>query len=103
VSTGIASSPTAPGVFQVQTHDELAYASQWDLEMPRFMGIYRPGPNSPVLNGFHGFPTRRNGRQILWESSLGHPVTFGCILLGDEASEALYRWAEAGTVVAVKP
>jgi hypothetical protein len=29
-------------------------------------------------------------------------VTFGCILLGDEASEALYRWAEAGTIVAVR-
>jgi LysM repeat protein len=103
VSTGIASSPTAPGVFQVQSHDELAYASQWDLEMPRFMGIYRPAPGSPVINGFHGFPTRRNGRQILWENSLGHPVTFGCILLGDEPSRALWAWAEPGTIVAVKP
>jgi LysM repeat protein len=104
VSTGIDSSPTSPGVFQVQSHEESAYASNWDLNMPKFIGIYRPIPTSPFMNGFHGFPTRgRTGNQILWTNNLGHPVTFGCILLGTEASNALYDWAEAGTVVEVKP
>ncbi|MCB0037128.1 MAG: L,D-transpeptidase family protein, partial [Anaerolineales bacterium] len=40
ISTGIDSSPTSPGVFQVQTHEENAYAGNWDLWMPDFMGIY---------------------------------------------------------------
>lgn len=104
VSTGIASSPTSPGVFQVQSHDEEAYASNWDLNMPKFMGIYRPIPGAPFMNGFHGFPTRgRTGTQVLWTGSLGHPVTYGCILLGTEASQELYRWAEPGTLVEISP
>ena len=41
VSTGIESSPTSPGVFQVQSHDINAYAASWDLWMPYFIGIYR--------------------------------------------------------------
>ena len=55
-STGIDSSPTAPGVFQIQSHEPNAYAGNWDLWMPSFMGIYRPVPTSEFMNGFHGFP-----------------------------------------------
>jgi lipoprotein-anchoring transpeptidase ErfK/SrfK len=104
VSTGMASSPTSPGVFQVQSHAEEAYASNWDLTMPKFVGIYRPIPTAPFMNGFHGFPTRgRSGSQVLWTGDLGHPVTYGCILLDTAASEALYSWAEPGTIVEVVP
>ena len=42
ISTGIPSSPTSPGVFQVQGHDPNAYANSWDLWMPWFVGFYRP-------------------------------------------------------------
>lgn len=101
-STGIASSPTAPGVFQIQSHEPNAYASIWDLDMPSFMGIYRPVPTSDFMNGFHGFPTR-GGSQLLWTGDLGHPVTFGCILLSSENAQALYHWAEDGVVVEVRP
>lgn len=101
VSTGIESSPTAPGVFQVQSHEPNAYASIWDLWMPNFMGIYRPVPSSDFMNGFHGFPTR-NGSTLLWTSSLGHPVTYGCILVSDANISLLYEWAEEGVVVEVR-
>jgi lipoprotein-anchoring transpeptidase ErfK/SrfK len=101
VSTGIASSPTAPGVYQVQYHELNAYASSWDLWMPHFIGIYRPVPSSSFMNGFHGFPTR-DGVNLLWTSSLGHPVTFGCILLSNENAAALYEWAEPGVVVEIQ-
>ena len=101
VSTGIESSPTAPGVFQVQSHDPNAYAAQWDLWMPYFMGIYRPVPTSDFMNGFHGFPTR-DGSQLLWTRNLGSPVTFGCILVSTENVIQLYRWAEEGVVVEVR-
>jgi LysM repeat protein len=102
VSTGIPSSPTAPGVFQVQTHEPNAYASQWNLWMPHFMGIYRPVPTADFMNGFHGFPTR-GGSHLLWTDDLGHPVTYGCILISTENAITLYEWAEEGVVVEVRP
>lgn len=101
VSTGIASSPTSPGVFQVQSHHERAYASNWDLWMPHFVGIYRPLPESAFMNGFHGFPTR-DGRNLLWTGSLGSPVTYGCILLASENAALLYEWAQDGVVVEIR-
>ena len=102
ISTGIADSPTAPGVFQIQTHVENAYAANWNLWMPNFMGIYRPVPTSDFMNGFHGFPTR-DGANLLWTQNLGTPVTYGCILLSNENAAILYEWAEQGVVVEIQP
>jgi lipoprotein-anchoring transpeptidase ErfK/SrfK len=101
-STGIDSSPTAPGVFQVQSHEPNAYAGNWDLWMPHFLGIYRPVPASNFMNGFHGFPTRGNS-QLLWTGDLGRRVTYGCILLSSDNARLLYEWAEDGVVVEVRP
>ena len=101
ISTGLPSSPTALGIFQVQSHDLNAYADQWNLYMPHFMGFYHPGPNMDLMNGFHGFPTRGGG-YLLWSGDLGHPVTYGCVLLSLENAEALYNWAEEGVVVEVR-
>ncbi len=101
-STGIADSPTSPGVFQVQTHEENAYAGNWDLWMPSFMGIYRPVPTSEFMNGFHGFPTR-GGSQLLWTGNLGQPVTYGCILISSDNAQTLYNWAEEGVIVEIQP
>ncbi len=102
VSTGIASSPTSPGVFQIQSHQENAYAGSWNLWMPYFMGIYRPAPDTNVMNGFHGFPTR-DGANLLWTGNLGAPVTFGCILLDTNNAAVLYNWAEEGVLVEIQP
>jgi len=98
-STGISSSPTMPGVFQILSHERSAYAGNWNLDMPNFMGIFEAV--SGFTNGIHGMPTR-NGYSILWEGSLGRPVTFGCILLSNPNSQALYAWAEEGVVVEVQ-
>ena len=100
-STGIDSSPTAPGIFQIQSHEPNAYAGNWDLWMPSFMGIYRPVPTSEFMNGFHGFPTRGRS-QLLWTGDLGHRVTYGCILLSSDNAQLLYDWAEEGVVVEVQ-
>jgi lipoprotein-anchoring transpeptidase ErfK/SrfK len=102
VSTGIDSSPTSPGVFQVQTHELEAYGAEWDLYMPHFVGIYEPGPNADLMNGFHGFPWR-DGTQLLWTNDLGRPATYGCILLSSDNAARLYEWAEEGTVVVIRP
>ena len=101
-STGINSSPTAPGVFQIQSHEPNAYAGNWNLWMPNFMGIYRPVPTSDFMNGFHGFPTR-DGANLLWTNNLGTKVTYGCVLLNNENVAQLYEWAEAGVVVEIRP
>jgi lipoprotein-anchoring transpeptidase ErfK/SrfK len=98
-STGIPDSPTMPGVFQVQSHEKNAYAGNWNLYMPYFMGIYDAVPG--FTNGIHGFPSR-GGYQILWQNSLGHPVTYGCILLSTQNAQALYDWAEEGVVVEIQ-
>jgi lipoprotein-anchoring transpeptidase ErfK/SrfK len=101
ISTGLPTSPTALGVFQVQTRDLNAYAQQWNLYMPYFMGFYHPGPGVDVWNGFHGFPTRGGG-YLLWTGDLGRPVTYGCVLLSLENAAALYAWAEDGVIVEVR-
>lgn len=101
VSTGIDDSPTSPGVFQVQSREVNAYAGNWDLWMPYFIGIYRPVPNVDFMNGFHGFPTR-NGADLLWTGDLGRPVTFGCVLVSTDNAAQLFEWVEEGVVVEVK-
>lgn len=101
-STGISDSPTWPGIYQIISHEPNAYAGNWDLYMPHFMGVYQPIPGSDFTNGFHGFPTR-GGWQLLWTNSLGTKVTYGCILLSNENAETLYNWAEEGVVVEIQP
>lgn len=100
-STGIANSPTSPGIFQIQTHEIEAYAGNWDLHMPYFMGIYQPAPTVDFMNGFHGFPTR-DGHNLLWTGNLGHPVTYGCILISTDNAEQLFSWAEQGVIVEIQ-
>lgn len=100
-STGIPDSPTWTGVYQIQSHVDNAYAANWNLYMPNFMGVYQPVPGADFTNGFHGFPTRGGG-QLLWENSLGRKVTYGCILLHDNNMQQLYSWAEEGVVVEIQ-
>lgn len=99
-STGISDSPTWPGIYQIISHVPNAYAGNWNLWMPNFLGVYQPIPGSDFTNGFHGFPTRGNS-QLLWTNSLGTRVTYGCILLSNENAQALYEWAQEGVVVEI--
>lgn len=99
-STGIDSSPTWPGIYQILLHDPNAYAGNWNLWMPNFLGVYHPIPGADFINGFHGFPTRGSS-QLLWTNSLGTRVTYGCILLSNENAQALYNWAQEGVVVQI--
>ncbi len=102
VSTGISDSPTWPGIYQIISHEPNAYAANWNLYMPNFLGVYRPIPGADFTNGFHGFPTR-GGSQLLWTNNLGTPVTYGCILLSNQNAQLLYNWAEEGVVVEIQP
>jgi LysM repeat protein len=99
VSTGIARSPTLPGIFQVQSHFLNAYASIWDLYMPHFLGIYKATPD--LLNGIHGLPLLSSGVR-LWGNVLGRPASYGCIILDLDAASLLYDWAEDVVVVEIR-
>lgn len=100
ISTGMSNSPTLPGVFQIQTHEINAYASNWDLWMPNFMGIYEAVPG--FMNGIHGLPVLSSGVR-LWANVLGSPASYGCIILDLQAGEEVYNWAENGVVVEILP
>lgn len=99
ISTGIPNSPTLPGLFQVTSHIENAYAAIWDLYMPHFLGIYEAVPG--FTNGIHGLPLLSGGRR-LWADVLGQPASYGCIILTLQAAEELYYWAEDGVVVEIR-
>ncbi len=99
ISTGIDKSPTQPGVFQVQSHKTNAYASEWDLYMPNFLGIYEAWPG--FMNGIHGLPMLSNGTR-LWANILGEPASYGCIILDLDDAKWLYKWAEDGVVVEIR-
>ena len=98
-STGLSDSPTANGLYQVIEKVDRAYASQWDLWMPYFIGVYEAGGG--VVNGFHELPILANG-QRLWAGSLGRPASFGCIILGIPEAETLYNWSETGVIVVIE-
>jgi lipoprotein-anchoring transpeptidase ErfK/SrfK len=38
----------------------------------------------------------------LWESVLGSPASYGCVVLDLEAAEHLFTWAEDGVVVEIQ-
>mgnify|MGYP000930402621 CR=1 FL=1 len=97
-SSGIASSPTRTGNFQVQSKIPNAWGSTWSIWMPHWLGIYWAGS---IENGIHALPVMSNG-QTLWAGYLGRPVTFGCIVLGTADAAALYNWAEIGTPVQIR-
>jgi lipoprotein-anchoring transpeptidase ErfK/SrfK len=98
-STGQKESPTYTGEFQVLSKEEMAYASQWDLDMPHFIGVYRAGGDT--INGIHALPILSNG-QRLWAGNLGSPASFGCIILGVEEAETLFEWTELGVPVTIE-
>ena len=96
-STGMYSSPTQAGTYEILDKIPMAYGSTWDLDMPFWMGIYWSGT---LENGIHALPILANG-QLLWEGYLGQPASYGCVILSTEDAETLYNWAEVGVPVIV--
>ena len=107
ISSGIASAPTSPGIYQILSHDPVAYGSsyalcgetgcgQWELNW--FMGIYEVVPG--LVNGFHGAVLLPDG-SYLGGNNVGTPYTLGCVMSRDDQAKLLYDWAEEGTVVEI--
>lgn len=99
ISTGMAGSETWEGTFQVRSKIPNAYAYNWGLQMPYWLGFYHTGY---LENGFHALPIMSSGA-VLWDGYLGTPVSYGCVILSYPDAEILYQWAEIGTEVVVRP
>jgi len=97
-SSGMTSTPTIAGQFQVLFKERSAYASRWGLEMPYFIAVYQEGPD--FSNGIHELPITSYGER-LWAGVLGWPASYGCIILNVGDAEALYNWAPVGTLVRI--
>ncbi|MEO0564334.1 MAG: L,D-transpeptidase family protein, partial [Chloroflexota bacterium] len=107
ISSGRSNAPTSPGIYQILSHAETATGSSFTLcddigcgqwEMYWFMGLYEVVPG--LMNGFHGAVLLPNGA-YLNGGATGYPSTFGCVMSHNDDAEALYRWAETGTVVEI--
>jgi hypothetical protein len=98
-SSGISSTPTIAGQFQVLFKEPEAYAQRWSLEMPYFMAVYYEGPD--FANGIHELPITAGGHR-LWSGYLGWPASYGCIILDVGDAEKLYDWAPVGTLVRIE-
>ncbi|HTX91199.1 MAG TPA: L,D-transpeptidase [Anaerolineales bacterium] len=98
VSTGSGNS-TATGTYSILDKLPSAYGADWNFWMPDWMGIYYAGD---LEDGFHALPILPDGER-LWGDSLGTPVSYGCIVLGDAEARLLYEWADIGTTVQIDP
>lgn len=107
ISSGIADAPTSPGIYQILSHESVAYGSSYTLcgdtgcgqwELNWFMGIYEVVPG--LVNGFHGAVLLPNGA-YLGGNNVGAPYTLGCVMSTDEQARQLYDWAELGTIVEI--
>ena len=96
-STGI-NNGTRTGLFHVQSKIPNAYGSTWNIWMPNWLGIYWSGG---LENGIHALPILPNGAE-LWAGYLGHPISYGCVVLGSYEASLLYDWATIGTPVEIQ-
>ena len=107
ISSGISEAPTSPGIYQILSHEPIAYGSSYSLcndtgcgqwELNWFMGIYEVVPG--LVNGFHGAVLLPNGN-YLGGNNVGVPYTLGCVMSRDDQARQLYDWADHGTVVEI--
>lgn len=109
ISSGVEDAPTSPGIYQILSHNDVAYGSSVTLcdvsgvscgvwEMSWFMGIYEVTPG--IVNGFHGKVVLPNGN-LLGDGFVGFPYTFGCVMSNDSDAKTLYDWAEQGVIVEI--
>jgi lipoprotein-anchoring transpeptidase ErfK/SrfK len=96
-STGI-NNGTRTGVFHVQSKIPNAYGATWNIWMPNWLGIYWAGG---LENGIHSLPILPSGAE-LWSGYLGHPISYGCVVLSSYDSTLLYNWAEIGVPVEIQ-
>ena len=99
-STGRTGAGTRTGTFSVQSKIRNAYGSSFGFWMPYWLGIYYAGASE---NGIHGLPVNASTGVTIWANAVGVPITFGCIMLSNEAAITLYNLAYIGMPVVIRP
>jgi lipoprotein-anchoring transpeptidase ErfK/SrfK len=92
VSTGSSYYPTPTGEYKINSKTLKAYSAKYDLYMPYWMAFIGSS------YGIHELPETSSGIKE-GESSLGVPVSHGCIRLGVGAAARVYQFAPVGTKV----
>jgi LysM repeat protein len=98
-STGRAGAATIPGEFKVQSKIRNAWGSRFNAWMPYWLGIYWAGSSE---NGIHALPIDAYSGITWWADQVGTPITFGCIMLDNEAAITLWSLAYVGMPVTIQ-
>ncbi len=99
-STGRKESKSALGNYTVQSKLDRGYSDAADAWMPYWLGIYTVGNTE---NGVHGIPYRAKTGEKSWLNDIGIPVTYGCVMLGENEAKMLYSMAYIGMPVTLLP
>lgn len=97
-STGRDGAATIPGEFKVQSKIRNAWGSRFNAWMPYWLGIYWAGTSE---NGIHALPIDAYSGITWWADQVGTPITFGCIMLDNEAAIKLWGLAYIGMPVTI--
>jgi len=98
-STGRAGAATVPGEFKVQSKIRNAWGSRFNAWMPYWLGIYWAGSSE---NGIHALPIDAYSGITWWADQVGTPITFGCVMLDNEAAITLWNLAYVGMPVTIR-
>jgi lipoprotein-anchoring transpeptidase ErfK/SrfK len=88
VSTGKNSTPTLPGIFEIQSKREL----------DRMRGEGYDVPNVPYAMYYYGGYAIHGA---YWHNNFGTPVSHGCTNVAVDHAEWLFNWASIGTSVVI--
>lgn len=93
VSTGAPRTETPTGRYAIQSKETMHWSTRYSVWMPYAMR---------VVGGIfiHELPLTP-GRTRIGASSLGRPVSHGCIRVGVGTAERLFAWASVGTPVLI--
>lgn len=94
VSTGARGTETPTGRFAIQSRETMHWSTRFGVWMPYAMR---------VVGGIfiHELPLTADGRRI-GSSSIGRPVSHGCIRVPIGTARRLYDWTTVGTPVVIR-
>ncbi|MEZ5175724.1 MAG: L,D-transpeptidase [Acidimicrobiia bacterium] len=92
------------GTYAVYSKSVNAWAPYGGITMKHMVRFVRPGSwGNRWAYGFHSIPRYPDGRPMQTEEQMGTFRSGGCVRQPDHKAEALFAWAEIGTVVHAIP
>ena len=88
-----------PGTYKVWSRSAYTCAIGNSATCMRWMVRFAHGPEGDNI-GFHEIP-RNNGRPLQSDAQLGTPLSHGCVRQSTADAQAMWAFAQVGTVVVV--